>query len=257
MEARQRWLAERDAFIESSLQPGEGVVARSRVHPAVTNRRILDATQLRLHPRRGDWILTYLPFEDVTRWSLGELHDHRPLLRLEHQPLTRIEHVPAHHFLWFRWGNAEGPVRHTTTSFRFGRDTNPVLVAILAEVGRREIPQGQTFVIRPAGDRAERLRRSQGPPGRGLYRRMWIRPHLWRIAHVLYRGQLGWPLRLLSWMVLGLPAWFITPWLVLPAIAVSELAWIIFMQWTWRRDRARRGHAALTSSEANRDQAPP
>lgn len=238
IESRERWLAERVAFLDSSLEPGEQVIARSRNHPVVTDRRILDATQRRLPPHTGDWILDPLRFADVTGWSLGRRHDRRPLLRLEHHQLIRIEHVPARRFLWFRWGNAEGPVTHSTTSMGFGRDTNPVLVAILAEVEGRKIPQGQSFEIRPACDRAERIRRTHGPLDRG-YRRAWIRPRLWRIDDVAYAGRLGWPVRLLSWMLLGVPAWIITPWLVVPAIAASELVWIVFMQWTWRRTRAR------------------
>jgi hypothetical protein len=131
MEARQRSLAERDAFLESSVEAGERVVARSRGHPVVTDRRILEATWLRLHPRRGDWILASLPFEDVTSWSLGELYDHRPILDLERASRARIELGPAKHFLWFSWGIAEQPVIGTSHRLRFGKSTDPVLVAIL------------------------------------------------------------------------------------------------------------------------------
>ena len=48
IEARRRRLAERDGFLDSSLESGERVVARSRDHPVVTDRRILDARQQRL-----------------------------------------------------------------------------------------------------------------------------------------------------------------------------------------------------------------
>jgi hypothetical protein len=59
-------------------------------------------------------------------------------------------------------GNAEGPVARTTTSFGFGRRTNGVLIAMRAELESRTIPPGPSFMIRPAGTRAERTKGSQG-----------------------------------------------------------------------------------------------
>jgi hypothetical protein len=162
IERRQRWLAERDAFLRSSSEPGEPVIARSSDHPIVTDRRILDARQLHLPPRRGDWIVDPLPFDEVTGWSLGARHDAGPIVKLEHRARTTIDRVPARRFLWFTWGDAEGPVTRTTTSFGFGRKTNPVLVAMRAELERRELPQGAPFVIRPAGTREERTKHSKG-----------------------------------------------------------------------------------------------
>jgi hypothetical protein len=53
----------------------------------------------------------------------------------------------------------------------------------------------------------------------------------------LYRGRLSWQVRIPSWLLLAVPAWFIHPWLVVPAILLAELAWIAAMQWSWRRDR--------------------
>lgn len=253
MEARERWLDERDAFLDASLEAGERVVARSGTHPVVTDRRILDAIQLRSAPHAGDWVLDPLLFADVTRWSMGQMHDRRPLLRLEHHPLTRMEDVPARRFLWFRWCNGEGPATRPTTTLGFGRDTDPVLVAILTELDDRRSPQDQPFVIRPAGDRAERVgsgtlfRESRTAP---------IRFGLWRVAEVVYRRRLGWPVRLLSWTLLGVPAWFITPWLVLPAIAVAELAWIAFLQWSWRQEQARQRILSARVREQPRQPAP-
>ena len=161
VERRERWLADRDAFLESQLEPGEVVVARSRDHSLVTDRRILTARQLSYPPRRGEWVCSPLAFAEVSRWTVGRRHDHRPLLRLEHPPHMRIERVPEHRFLWFEWGNAEGPVARTTTTFGFGRDTDPVLVAIREGLERANVPRGEPFVIRPAGAREERTRRSR------------------------------------------------------------------------------------------------
>jgi hypothetical protein len=55
----------------------------------------------------------------------------------------------------------------------------------------------------------------------------------------LYGGRLAWRVRIPSWLILALPAWFIDPWLVLPAIVLTEVVWIIAMQWSWRRDQLR------------------
>ena len=163
IERRKRWLADRDAFLEAELEPGEVVVARSGDHPLVTDRRILIARQLSYPPRRGEWVCSPLAFAEIARWTSGRQHDHRPLLRLEHPPRVRIERVPKHRFLWFEWGNAEGPVTHTTTTFEFSRDTDPVLVVIREELERASVPRGEPFVIRPAGTREERMRGSRAP----------------------------------------------------------------------------------------------
>lgn len=193
-------------------------------------------------PRRGEWILDEVPFDEVTGWSLGEHHDHRPILKLEHRARVTIDRVPARRFLWFTWGNAEGPVSKTTRTLGFGRHTNAVLLAIRTALEYRQIPQGPWFVIRPAGTRAERMKGSEGV----LYTSggsAWIRFRLWRLADVLYRGNLAWPVRVLSWLILGISAWFVSPWLVLPAIVAAELAWIAALQWIWHRGRARRDHS--------------
>lgn len=239
MEARQRSLDERDAVLEASLEPGENVLARRRAHPLMTDRRILDARQLHILPRRGEWVVDPLPFEEITRWTPGERHDHRPIFKLEHRPLTRTDRVPARRFLWFTWGNAVGSVTRTTTTFGFGRRTNPILIAMQSELERRRIPQGPAFVIRPPGTREERTKGSRSM----LYRSggtARIKSWSWRVTNVLYRGELAWRVRLLSWLIVGVPAWFVSPWLVLPAIVAVELAWIVGLQWMWRRNRTRR-----------------
>lgn len=114
-----------------------------------------------LPPRRGEWVLDAVPFGEVTGWAPGERHDHRPIVKLEHHRRTMIDRLPANRFLWFRWGNEEGPVTYTTTSFIFGRHTNPVLLAMRTELERRRIAQRPAFVIRPAGTREERTKGSR------------------------------------------------------------------------------------------------
>ena len=158
---RRQWLSDREAFLESSLEPGERVIARSGSDSLVTDRRILTARQLRDPSGSRNWFLDPLAFDQVVGWSKGEQHDGRPILRLTHHPVTRITWVPARRFLWWTWGNALGPVVETTTTLAFGRRTNPVVRAIGVELEGRNVPEGPSFVIRPAGTRAERTKGSR------------------------------------------------------------------------------------------------
>lgn len=142
LERRRQWLSEREAFLESSLEPGERVIARSDSDPLVTDRRILTARQLRDPSRGRAWVLDPLAFDQIVGWSKGEHHDGRPILRLTHHPLTRITRVPARRFLWWTWGNAVGSVVETTTTLAFGRRTNPVFRSIGEELDRRNVREG-------------------------------------------------------------------------------------------------------------------
>lgn len=234
IEAQQRSLDERDAVLGSSLEPSERVLARRRAHPLVTDRRILDARQI--PPHRGGWLVDPVPFEEITRWTSGERHDHRPILELEHRPLTRTDRVPARRFLWFTWGDAVGPVTRTTTSFGFGKRSNPILVAMRAELEWRKIPEGLPFVIRPVGAREDRTKDSCGVLNRRS-RIAWIRLRLWTVTNLLYRGKLAWPVRVISWLIVGVPAWFVSPWFALPAVIAAELAWIAALQLMWHRNQ--------------------
>ena len=226
MARRRQWLSDRGAFLESSLEPGERVLAQSGTHPLVTDRRILDARHLNDPSRGRNWVLDPLAFDQIVGWSKGEQHDGRPILRLTHHPLTRITWVPARRFLWWTWGNAVGPLVETTTTLAFGGRTNPVFSAIVAELDRRTVPEGPSFVIRPAGTRAQRMRESRG--SLGLYRsygrigRLWHGPTL-----SVYRIEVASPVRLSSWIVVAALAWLVSPWLVVPAIVASELVWIV------------------------------
>ena len=94
-------------------------------------------------------------------------------------------------------------------------------------------------MIRPAGTRAQRTPGSEEAlhESGGTAR---IRFELWRASDLLYRGELAWRVRFISWLVLGIPAWFVSPWLVLLAIVAAELTWIVALRWIWHRNRARR-----------------
>lgn len=235
----RQWLSDREAYLESSLEPGERVIARSGSDPLVTDRRILTVRQL-WDPSGGrNLVLDPVAFDQIVGWSRGERHDGRPLLRLTHHPLTRITSVPARRFLWWTWGNALGPVVETTTTLAFGRRTNPIFRAIGAELDRRNVPEGPSFVIRPAGTRAQRVKGSRG--SLGGYRRYG---RIGRLRHratlFFFPGGLAWPLRLFSWIVAAALAWRASPWLVLPAIVASELVWLVVMRWSSpRRGTAR------------------
>jgi hypothetical protein len=125
-----------------------------------------------------------------------------------------------------------GPVVETTTTMAFGRRTNPVFRAIGAELDRRRIPQGPAFEIRPAGTRAERSRGGRGSLGEFRRARILARMRfrMWRVTDVVYGGQPAWPIRLASWLLVAVPAWFVSPWLVVPAILAAELAWIAVLR---------------------------
>jgi hypothetical protein len=152
----QRWAA-REAFLKAQLEPNEAILARSGGHPLVTDRRIVWARQLDYPPRAGEWVCDSLAFPEITKWTLGRRHDGRPLMRLEHAPVQRIERVPAHHFLRFEWGNVEAPVTRDTTLFGFSRASDPVLIALILSLEQASTPQGEPFVVRPAGTREERM----------------------------------------------------------------------------------------------------
>jgi len=43
----------------------------------------------------------------------------------------------------------------------------------------------------------------------------------------------------MSWLLLAVPAWFLSPWLALPAVVLAEVAWVAGLQWSRHRDRRR------------------
>lgn len=109
--------------------------------------------------------------------------------------------------------------------------TDPIFRAIGAELDRRTVPEGPSFVIRPAGTRAQRTKESRR--SLGVYKRVGRIGRLWCGAPLSFsRVQLASPLRVLSWIVVAALAWLASPWLVLPAIVASELVWIVVTRWS-------------------------
>jgi hypothetical protein len=225
---------DRDAYLRAQLSRSESIVALGP--PAlVTDRRVLFAWRLNWPPHAGEWAHDGLTFDEVTRWSQGHRHDDRPVLRLEHPPHRRLEWVPAHRVMGFRWGNATGTVEHRATEFAFRGRRDPVYLAMREGLGRSRAVPGAPFREVLPGTRESRL--GQGTavlvyrPGR-LGR---LRGRLARLDHDLHHGSITWWIRVTSWLLLAVPAWFVNPWLVLPAVGVVEVAWVIGLQWSWRR----------------------
>jgi hypothetical protein len=94
-------------LLRASLDSRETVVAHEAA-VMVTDGRVLFAWDAQPVGFHSDAI----SFEEITRWSLGRLHDERPLLRIEHPTHVRMERVAAHSVLWFSWGDAEAEVPH-------------------------------------------------------------------------------------------------------------------------------------------------
>lgn len=241
LERGERLRHERDSFLDTQLEPSESIVARSYDHPIITDRRILSAHQLIAPPRRGDWVCEALSFAQITGYALGRRHDQRPLIRLEHPSIERIEHVPEHRFLWFEWGDAEAPVPHETTLLGFGKDSDPVLVALWDALERAGITQLEPFVVRLEGTRQERIEKMAHTVAPLKRQTRWthVRISLRQATDDLYRGRLSWRVRIPSWLILAVPAWFMDPWLVPPAIVLAEIGWIVALRWSWRRDQLR------------------
>lgn len=243
IEAHRRRGAERKAYLLAQLEPSETVVSAGP-QALVTDRRVLFAWRLGLPPRPREWTHDALTFGEIIRWTVGQRHDDRPLLRLEHPPHVRIEQVIAHRFLWARWGNAERQVSHEETTLYFSSRRDPVFRAIKQRLELTNATQGEPFVETLAGTREERLGRAairgvfyaDAGPFRAL-------THLGRrlatLDEHLHHGQITWWIRVASWLLLAVPSWFIRPWLVLPAILLVEGAWIAGLQWSWHRDRRR------------------
>jgi hypothetical protein len=183
----ERRREDKEAFLQAQLEPNEVILARSDDQPLVTDRRILWARQLQYPPRIGEWVCDSLAFPQIKKWTFGRRHDGRPIMRLEHLPVQRIERVPAHHLLWFAWGNAEASVTHDATLLGFARVSSPVLIALIRSLERASVTQGESFVVRPAGTREERM----GPPAVlrqvPAWRRILFRPG--SFTDRLYRGR--------------------------------------------------------------------
>jgi hypothetical protein len=256
VDERRTWLADQDAFLDKQLEPGEIVVARSmgcskhlidprmvdpnaKGRPLVTDRRLVFAQRLRQPPHRGEWFPHSIAFSDITSWRLGTTHDERPILQLEHPPISVFFHVPEHRFLSFAWGNAEAALDRTMTTIRFPKRGDPAFVAIRDRLEGDGVPAGEPFVIRPPGTREGRTRGTVVMLQRATLRSR-ARFRLHELEYALYHGHVAWRVRLPSWLLLAVPAWFISLWLVLPAIALAEAVWIAGLQWSHWRNRTPR-----------------
>lgn len=113
------------------------------------------------------------------------------------------------------------------------RKRDPALCALVGELRRRPIAEEPERIERPAGTRAERV---AGSSGVSLYRRVrYPRMHAlrWTVrdaANTLYVGRLSWHVRLICWVVAGGLAALVSPWLVLPAIVLTEIVWMAALQ---------------------------
>lgn len=232
----------RDAYLRAQVEPGETIVAAGR-EGLVTDRRVLFCWRLNWPPHVGEWTHDALAFDETTRWSEGRRHDDRPQIRVEHPSHRRLEWVPAHRFLWFRWGNTTGEISHEETTFSFASRRDPVYRAMKERLELANATQGEPFAEMLPGTREERLGRSvstfQVKIGRfGALSR--LRRRLAMLDDDLHHGQITWWIRVGSWLLLAVPAWFVSPWLALPAIVLIEIAWVVGLQWSWRRDHHRR-----------------
>jgi hypothetical protein len=147
---------EREAFLQSKLEPDEVVLARRRRGSLLTNRRILSARQFHKSPQVSEWLIDSLPFSKITRWALGSQHDGRPIIRLEHEPVLRVAYAPAHRFLSFEWGSVEVLLPQAATTLEFPRTSDRFFVAVRDALERAAVPQSEGFVVRPEGTREER-----------------------------------------------------------------------------------------------------
>src|ERR1041385_5107273 len=234
---------QRDAHLVAQIEQGETILG---VGPQalVTDRRILFAWRLAWAPHPGRWTHDSLVFDEIIRWTEGRQHDDRPLLRLEHPSHGRLEWMSAHRFLWFRWGNSVAEISHQETTFSFASRRDPAFQAMKERLELASAPQGASFVEMLSGTREERLGRSMAVYGvidAGPFRTLTrLRHRLASIDEHLHHGQIRWWIRLASWLLLAVPAWFVRPWLALPAVVLAEVAWVAGLQWSWHRDRQRR-----------------
>jgi len=147
------------ASLRLSSSPARGSSLRAAV---IRSSRIVGSSgrDSSAPPRQGEWACDALAFDEITGYALGRRHNQRPLIRLEHRSIERTEHIPAHRFLWFQWGDADGPVPHDTSLLDFGKGSDPVFVAVRETLDRARVFQLEPFVILPEGTRQERIART-------------------------------------------------------------------------------------------------
>jgi len=240
MERHARGIADKEAYLRAQLEPGETEIAMGW-QALVTDRRVLFSWPAHTHDRTYDCIA----FDEVTCWAIGRRHDERPVVRVAHPAHIRTDRVPAHHVLWMRWGNATAQRPHTETTIECRSDRDPVFRAMVDSLERSPAVQSDPFVVRRPGTGEART----GPrvttgvflvQETGTKRaRQLTRGRLTTLDDRLHNGRIAWPIRIGSWLIVAIPAWFISPWLSLVAIAAVEIAWVVGLQWSSSRDRRR------------------
>lgn len=229
--ARKR---EHERVLWASLEADERLVAltvSARLATMVTDRRLVVVTARGPGPNAEAFVESFA-FDEIEGWYLGWRHDERPFVVLRHAPRPRAEHVPAHRFLWFAWGNATALVPRGETTVGFPRKRDPALCALVGELRRRRIAEEPERIERPPGTRAERVAGHRGAPLRRV-RHPRLHAFRWAIrdaADTLYVGRLSWHVRLICWVVAGGLAALVSPWLVLPAIVLTEIVWMAALQ---------------------------
>jgi hypothetical protein len=129
---------DRFAFVNRQLSPGETLVVPPTglwTRQFFTEKRIL-LVWTRVFPRH-DWTHDSVSYDEVIDWRWGREHDGRPFVVLIHPTHIRLEWVSAHRFLWFRWGNAEGPVEHTDTKITFRSKRDPAIGIVRDRLDRK------------------------------------------------------------------------------------------------------------------------
>jgi hypothetical protein len=135
---------------DETLLAGDATPRRPRMHPsAVTDRRIILTWRTADAGRQREWLHDSVWFHEVTAWRAGHTHDGRPVIVVEHPAHERLEHVPAHSVLWFGWGNAVGPVTHTSTELRYPNRRDPAFLAVLEGLRGTGAPEGSSPAAPP------------------------------------------------------------------------------------------------------------
>jgi hypothetical protein len=161
-----RWMD----LLLARLEPGERVLARGRAfEPHVPLRSDLSdlsmvisglGCAMAVTERRALWVS-----RDDQRWvrslrfalvrSYTEITQaHRYALALDHQSIQRLQWVPAHHLLWWSWGNAEAVRPVTSSVLAFSRRDTKAARAIRGGLQAMGVPAGEPRSlphVRPSG----------------------------------------------------------------------------------------------------------
>jgi hypothetical protein len=144
---------EADRRLSSRLEPGEAVLARGRFDepnapgqdlPTGGHRYLLVTDRNIRWTTRGDD--AWLDLASVSDYSEATQF-HRYALKLRHAPIERRAWAPAHHVLWWRWGNAEAVVQSSETTFVFSHRETKAARAIRDRLTELGVPSGQPVTM--------------------------------------------------------------------------------------------------------------